>query len=237
MSSTKAKVLHDVAGKPMLYHVIRNALSIGSEKILIVVGKYKQDIISAMSPLFPGDILSRFVYITQTDAMLDGEVCSLGTGDAIRSCLPYFSSIKCVPTTKVIILSGDVPYIHPDYLLNFSKTNNAIMVSSIKDPSGYGRVFINSDKELMKIVEHSDCNKHELNTNLVNAGIYNLSVELLLETIPNIELNLKKKEFYLTDFYLHTSKPIHCFFLPHIPKNINTPSDLRQINQIRMNIL
>ena len=51
MSSDKAKVLHEVAGKPMLYHVIRNAIAIGSEKILIVVGKYKQDIISAMASL------------------------------------------------------------------------------------------------------------------------------------------------------------------------------------------
>ena len=237
MSSTKAKVLHDVAGKPMLYHVIRNALSIGSEKILIVVGKYKQDIISAMGPLFPGDILSRFVYITQTDAMLDGEVCSLGTGDAIRSCLPYFPSLNCIPSTKVVILSGDVPYISSSHLLNFSKVNNAIMVSSIKNPSGYGRVFIKPDKTLMKIIEHADCNNQELTCNLVNTGIYNLSVELLEETIPNIELNPKKKEFYLTDFYLHTNKPISCFFSPQIPKNVNTPSDLKHINQIRMNML
>ena len=236
MSSTKAKVLHEVAGKPMLYHVIRNAVAIGSEKILIVVGKYKQDIVSAMGPLFPGHILAKFVYITQTDAMLDGEICSLGTGDAIRCCLPYFTPLKCINTTKVIILSGDVPFIHPRQLLTFSKTDNAIMVSTLKDPTGYGRIFMNVDKQLVKIVEQSECNKDQLSCNLVNAGIYNLSVGLLEETIPNIELNEQKKEFFLTDFYLHTDKPIQCFFLSQVPKNVNTPNELKQINQVKMNM-
>ena len=236
MSSTKDKVLHEVAGKPMLYHVIRNAVAIGSEKILIVVGKYKQDIVSAMGPLFPGHILAKFVYITQTDAMLDGEICSLGTGDAIRCCLPYFTPLKCINTTKVIILSGDVPFIHPRQLLTFSKTDNAIMVSTLKDPTGYGRIFMNVDKQLVKIVEQSECNKDQLSCNLVNAGIYNLSVGLLEETIPNIELNEQKKEFFLTDFYLHTDKPIQCFFLSQVPKNVNTPNELKQINQVKMNL-
>ena len=236
MSSDKAKVLHEVAGKPMLYHVIRNAIAIGSEKILIVVGKYKQDIISAMGPLFPPNILTKFVYVTQFDAMLDGEVCSLGTGDAIRCCLPYFTPLKCINTTKVIILSGDVPYVHPRQLLTFSKAENAIMVSTLKDPTGYGRVLMNIDKHLVKIIEQTQCNKEQLSCNLVNAGIYNLTVELLEESIPNIELNEEKKEFFLTDFYLHTNKPIQCFFLPQVPKNVNTLAELKQINQVKMNL-
>lgn len=236
MSSTKSKVLHEIGEKPMLYYVIYNALSIGSEKILIVVGKYKQEIVSTMAPLFPPHILSKFVYVTQTDAMLDGEVCCLGTGDAIRSCLPYFTSIRCINTTKVIILSGDVPFVPIQQMLTFSKLNNSIMVSSLEDPTGYGRVFMNIDKQLVKIIEQSQCNQDQALCNIVNAGIYNLTVEVLEETIPNIELNQQKKEFFLTDFYLHTTKPIQCFFLPQVPKNVNTLDDLKEINEMYQKI-
>ena len=136
----------------------------------------------------------------------------------------------------MIILSGDVPYVHPRQLLTFSKAENAIMVSTLKDPTGYGRVFMNADKHLVKIIEQLQCDKEQLSCNLVNAGIYNLTVELLEESIPNIELNEEKKEFFLTDFYLHTSKPIQCFFLPQVPKNVNTLAELKQINQVKMNM-
>ena len=237
MSSTKSKVLHEIGDKPMLYYVIHNALSIGCERILIVVGKYKQDIVSTIAPLFPGHILSKFVYVTQTDAMLNGEVCSLGTGDAIRSCLPYFTSIGCINKTKVIILSGDVPFVPIQYLYAFTKSENAIMISSLEDPTSYGRVFMNPNKKLIKIVEHSQCKEQELFCNLVNTGIYNLNVEILEETIPNIELNEQKKEFFLTDFYLHTNTPIYCFFLPQVPRNINTQDDLKKINEIHQKIV
>ena len=61
-------------------------------------------------------------------------------------------------------------------------------------------------------------------------------MEVLEETIPNIELNQQKKEFFLTDFYLHTTKPIQCFFLPQVPKNVNTLDDLKEINEMYQKI-
>ena len=111
------------------------------------------------------------------------------------------------------------------------------MISSIEDPTGYGRVIMNVDKQLVQIIEHSQCNEDQLSCNVVNSGIYNLTVELLEEAIPSIELNQHKKEFFLTDFYLHTSKPIQCFFLPQVPKNVNTLDDLKEINEIHQKII
>lgn len=231
MSPTKAKVLHEVDGKPMLYHVIQNAHNVGCEKILVVVGKYKNEIIATMGKLFPPDILKKIIYITQTEAMLDGVVCSLGTGDAIRSCLSYFTPLKCINKTKVLILSGDVPFVDIGELTAFSKLENALMIANLDNAAGYGRTFINVERKLVRIVEHALCNAEQLKCNLVNAGIYNLNVEILEQTIPLIELNPDKKEFFLTDFYKHTDKPIQCFFSSHVPKNINTLEDLESMNR------
>ena len=231
MSPNKAKVLHEVAGKPMLYHVIQNAHKVGSERILVVVGKYKSEIIASMGKLFPPDILKKIVYITQTEAMLDGVVCSLGTGDAIRTCLSHFTSLKCISKTKVLILSGDVPFIDIGELTAFSKLENALMIANVENPTGYGRTFIDVERQLVRIVEHDLCDAEQLKCNFVNAGIYNLNVELLEQTIPLIELNPKKKEFFLTDFYKHTDKAILCSFLTHVPKNINTMEDLELMNR------
>lgn len=231
MSANKAKVLHEVAGKPMLYHAIQNAHNVGCEKILVVVGKYKPDIIASMGKLFPPDILKKIMYVTQTEAMLDGNLCMLGTGDAIRSCLPYFTSLKCINKTKVLILSGDVPFVDMGELTSFSKLENALMIANVENPTGYGRTFIDVERKLVRIVEHALCNPEQLKCNLVNTGIYNLNVEILEQTIPLIELNREKKEFFLTDFYQHTDKPIQCFFSNCVPKNINTLQDLQMINR------
>lgn len=230
MSSNKAKVLHHIQGKPMIYYVVSNAFCVGVSRVFLVVGKYKKDIEKELSSLFPKEQFQKIVFVVQPESIVNGELCSLGTGDAVRSCLTYFEDYKLGPKTNVLILSGDVPFINVDQLLLFTKIPNSIMVSNVENPNHYGRVFYNEDKYLTNIVEHSICNEEQLLCKTVNAGIYNLTVSTLKETIPNIEMNQKKKEFFLTDFYKHTTKSISCFFLPHVPKNINTLKELEEFN-------
>lgn len=225
MSSNKAKVLHEVNGFPMIYYVIQNALAVHSERIFIVVGKYKFDIANAVGDMFSKDELDKIVFVNQPESILDGEICSLGTGDAVRACLTEFDNYQFRPDTRVLILSGDVPFVNRDELLNFSTYDNSIMVTNVVDPSGYGRVFLN-EQHLSYIMEHALCDEEQLKCTVVNAGIYNLSMRVLRETIPKIELNTCKMEFLLTDFYLFTDTPIRVFFVSDVPKNINTHSDL-----------
>ena len=229
MSSTTAKVLHEIRGKAMIHYVIQNALDIGCEQIFIVVGKYKPDIEAYVMSSFSSDVLERIVFVSQNEIIMDGQTCSLGTGDAIRSCLDLFPQYNCDENTNVVVLSGDVPFIDLHQLSLFSKMPNSIMVANVDDPTGYGRVFLNDQGSLSSIVEHALCNKQQLLCQCVNAGVYNLSVRLLNETIPNIELNVRKKEFLLTDFYLFTDVPISCFVLSHVPRNVNTLTDLQSI--------
>jgi bifunctional UDP-N-acetylglucosamine pyrophosphorylase / glucosamine-1-phosphate N-acetyltransferase len=229
MSSSKAKVLHEVYGKPMLHYVIQNAIDVGSEKIFIVVGKYKPDIVSSVFSGFSSDVVQRIVFVSQNEVVMDGRTCSLGTGDAVRSCLDYFSLHNCNDDTRVLILSGDVPIIDRQYLTTLSTTPNCMMVAKVENPAGYGRVFLDQDDCLSYIVEHSLCDERQLSCKLVNAGLYCLTVRLLKLTIPQIELNERKKEFLLTDFYLFTELPITCLCAPAVPKNVNTLTDLQSI--------
>lgn len=229
MSLTKPKVLHDIRGKPMIDYVIQNALDIGSQIIFIVVGKYKNLIQESVSNHFTPEILNKIVFVTQYESFIDGKLCSLGTGDAIRSCLDVFDAYNCTSNTNVVILSGDVPFIDIKQLTHFSNLTNSIMVSNVPNPHGYGRVFSNDQGHLSYIVEHALCDEEQLLNTYVNAGVYNLTVKLLKQTIPNIEINPNKKEFLLTDFYLFTDTPISCFLLPHVPANVNTLHDLQNI--------
>lgn len=230
MSSTKAKVLHEINGKPMIYHVVQKALQIGSERIFIVVGKYKNDIQQALSSLYPHSTFLKFTFIDQPETSINGELCCLGTGDAVRSCLSTFDEYHLSPSTKIIILSGDVPFINSQHLISFSKLTNAIMIANVSDPTGFGRVFTNQHNQLQNIIEHAICDPQQLLCTIVNAGIYNLTYKLLLDTIPRIEINPIKNEFFLTDFYKYTDTPIICYLLPFVPKNVNTLSDLQQLN-------
>ena len=227
MSKDKAKVLHHIRNRPMIFYVIENALAIGASRIFIVVGKYHQQILNEIKPLFSSENFDKFVFVKQPETLVNGELCSLGTGDAVRSCLSYFQEYNLPIHTKFIILSGDVPFIDLDELNSFSKLNNSIMVSFGENPKGYGRVFLNNQGFLDNIIEHPLCNQQQLLCTTVNAGIYNLNYQILQQTIPNIEINPVKKEFFLTDFYKYTDTPISCFHLSHIPKNINTLEDLQ----------
>jgi bifunctional N-acetylglucosamine-1-phosphate-uridyltransferase/glucosamine-1-phosphate-acetyltransferase GlmU-like protein len=229
MSSTCAKVLHEINGKPMLHYVIQNAVSVGSQHIFIVVGKYKPDIVASVVSQFSSDVVDRIVFVSQNEIVRDGNVCSLGTGDAVRSCLSHFSHYNCDENTNVLILSGDVPVIDPLHLTTLSKMKNGMMVAEVEDPTGYGRVFLNDNGELSSIVEHSLCDPTQLQCKLVNAGIYCLSIRLLKNTIPHIHINERKKEFLLTDFYQYTDLPITCYCVPIVPKNVNTLTDLHSI--------
>jgi len=229
MSSSVAKVLHEINGKPMLHYVIQNAIDVGSEQIFIVVGKYKTDIENYVFSGFSSDVLEKIVFVHQNEIMMDGQMCSLGTADAVRSCMNYFEQYNCNDDTQVLILSGDVPFIDIQQLTLFSRMTNSIMISKTTKPAGYGRVFLNEDGNLSSIVEHALCDETQLLCNRVNAGLYNLSVRLLKETIPHIVFNLRKQEFLLTDFYLFTDKKISCFCIPLVPKNVNTLTDLQSI--------
>ena len=90
MNSELPKVLHCIHNRPMIYYVIQNALTIGSENVLIVVGKYRTIIENEIKNFFDPSELARIHYIDQPEKIENDKVKVMGTGDAVKCCLPFF---------------------------------------------------------------------------------------------------------------------------------------------------
>jgi bifunctional N-acetylglucosamine-1-phosphate-uridyltransferase/glucosamine-1-phosphate-acetyltransferase GlmU-like protein len=244
MESDLPKVLHKVnlpneinTSYPMIVHVILKAQKINPEKIFIVVGKYRNIIKETIDEYINLNIIvnpNLIEYVIQEE--------SLGTGHAIMCTLPY---IKEYYNTIAIILSGDVPLISTETLVNLinSKDENKLLITELDDPSGCGRIIMDNNNSIINITEEKDCNENEKNIKLVNCGIYQIRVMDLLKLIPKIENNNKANEYYLTDIVslmINNNIILGYYNLPKEKQyeitNINTRNDLEKINNFILNL-
>jgi bifunctional UDP-N-acetylglucosamine pyrophosphorylase/glucosamine-1-phosphate N-acetyltransferase len=180
MKSNKAKVLHNISGKPMLYHIIKTAQEI-SDDITVVVAHQKEEVIKELSKFF-----KNINFVTQDAQNFPG------TGGAMMGVKPK--------KDKVLVLNGDMPLISADALSGFLSSDSQIIMSifELQNPDGYGRVIIENG-EVLRIVEHKDANEQELKVQSVNAGIYAFSSSVLKKYIPLLKNDNAQKEYYLTD--------------------------------------
>ena len=241
MKSSVPKVLHLVNNKPMIYYPIKHALELGCKHILIVVGKYKVIIQETIEAWFP-ERRQVFEYRIQKEIFntATGELKVQGTGDAIKSCLDFFIEKRFTHDTKVLILSGDVPLLSKDTIggLLFHDTNT-LLVNDTETPFGCGRIFY-SDAASLKIghiVEEKDCTEEERKNTIINCGVYNIQVGVLLKCIPLIKNDNKNQEYYLTDL-IHIAGECGIEIYAHeleINKgyeiiNVNSVQDLEEAN-------
>lgn len=183
MQSALPKVLHKLAGKSLLAHVIERAQKLKPSKIYIVCG-YKDTIVrdafSAMPNLF---------FITQNP--------QLGTGDAVIQTLPYLKK-----NTPTLILYGDVPLVKTNTLQKLIKqaydNKLAILTMTLEDPSNYGRV-IRKDNKIIRIIEQKDANKNERSIQEISSGIIAVPTSNLYTWLKTISSNNLQHEYYLTD--------------------------------------
>jgi bifunctional N-acetylglucosamine-1-phosphate-uridyltransferase/glucosamine-1-phosphate-acetyltransferase GlmU-like protein len=242
MNSTLPKVLHKIGEFPMIYFVVKRAIQIGSQNILIVVGKYKDVIQSALETFFTYSQLENIHYILQPEIKYEnGEEKVGGTGHAILCCLPFFTKNQIDPLTNVFILSGDVPLLREETLIELSNTPNlnSLLITKSKNPTGCGRVFFDDNRKITKIIEEKDCTMGERENKYVNCGIYYVTVDTLLKCIPFIKNNNKSGEYYLTDMLEIAITKQMAFSFYELPQeqsyevmNINNPQELEKANQI-----
>lgn len=200
MKSELPKVLNILNKKPMIYYVIKRALEIKSKHILIIVGKYKNQIKTEIEKHFSEDEYCKIEYIIQPEVLINDELKVQGTGDAVKCCIPFFLDNNINTDSKVLILSGDVPMIQKNTIDNLLEKENTLLVTQLENPKGCGRILFSGDDETIeKIVEEKDCDDEQRKIKHVNCGIYNLSLNVLLLCIPQITNNNKNKEYYLTD--------------------------------------
>lgn len=243
MNSNIPKVLHKIFNRPMLIHVIESALSTNPYRICIVVGKYREIIESTINLSIEDGSLSkqcrdRLVFIDQPQA--------LGTGHAILCCRDYIDRERSHDRIdKVVILSGDVPFIKPDTINSLSQLCNpdihaSILATRIQNPEGYGRIILSNGQDgvIQDIIEDRDCSPEEKQIKLINGGIYCFNCVSLIKYIGLISNNNAQQEYYLTDiFRLMSNRGERIGYMCLSPEEqtqiigVNTPEQLRDLER------
>jgi UDP-N-acetylglucosamine diphosphorylase/glucosamine-1-phosphate N-acetyltransferase len=219
MNSSLPKVLHLYKGVPMIIRILQASMGINPEKILLVVGKYKQQIKETVESYFSS---ANIIYVNQTEPK--------GTGDAVLSCFPYFES-----SSDVLILNGDMPLVTSELLAEIVKTPNSIAIANVEKETatGYGRIIYDKDGKIVCIREEKDCSPEEKKITLVNAGIYYFSEILLKKCVEQIKPNKITGEYYLTDIIAMCD--VHPYVVQNttLVKGINTQEELEMAHKIQ----
>lgn len=187
---TRAKVLYELNGKPMIHYVVDLALDLGTEPIIVIVGHQRQLVIDYLGGSHP-----RVACAVQAE--------QLGTGHAVMQAGPGLQGFG----GDVVVLSGDVPLLTKktmESLISQHRSTGAvatILTAIVDDPTGYGRVIRNDDGSVKRIVEHRDATESERAIKEMNSGIYVFDKEKLFEALQNISPDNAQKEYYLTDVF------------------------------------
>lgn len=188
MKSTRAKVLFEVGGAPMIAWPVRRALNLGADPVVVVVGHEADAVKAALDTRFPGRIRTA----------LQAE--RLGTGHAAKVGLDAIENFEGV----VMILYGDVPLLEAQSLEALrsqvrSTHPVAVMTTRLQDPTGYGRIVRRADGQVVRIVEHKDATEAERALDEVNAGLYAVEAGFLRSALARLRNDNQQSEYYLTD--------------------------------------
>ena len=190
MRSGKAKVLHQLDGRPLIAHVCETAAKLDPTNIFVVVGHQSDKVEEAVRGEF-GD--TRIVFVRQEK--------QLGTGDAVASARKVLDGRN----STLVILSGDVPLISVETLRQFLAQHSAanatatILTVTLDDPRGYGRVVRSQDDLFERIVEQKDASPPELEIDEINSGIYCFETQKLFAALAKVSNENAQGEYYLTD--------------------------------------
>ena len=188
MYSNTPKVLHQLAGKPMLVRVVETALLLNPQAIHVIYGHGGEQIKNALP-----DLPVHWVYQAE----------QLGTGHAVMQALPHIP-----PQAQVLILSADVPLIQSQTLqaliecslkVNLHQSTLAILVAHLVDPTGLGRILRNNQDEIYSIVEEKDANVQEKNIKEIYSGICCAKAADLERWLPQLSKKNAQSEYYLTE--------------------------------------
>ncbi len=183
MRSALPKVLHRVAGRPLLAWVLDAARSAGCEKLFVVVGHGAQEVQAA----FPSPDIT---WVHQRE--------QLGTGHAVLQ-----AAGELPASALLLVLSGDVPLVSSSTLEELTRRSlgnwGAMAVAELAEPGNLGRVEVRPDGRLNRIVEAADATPEELALRRVNAGLYALPAPQLFEALSRLGTDNAQGEIYLTD--------------------------------------
>jgi bifunctional UDP-N-acetylglucosamine pyrophosphorylase/glucosamine-1-phosphate N-acetyltransferase len=189
MRSRRAKVLHELGGRPLVRYPLAALAALGPERVALVVGHQADDVRLAASDASLGDLR----------AVLQAE--QRGTGHAVACAADAFRDF----TGDVLILYGDVPLIRSRTLRSLVAVHRSeaadltLATMSFADPTGYGRILRGSDGRVVGIVEERDANGAQRAITEVNPGLYAVRSEVLFPLLAELRPDNAQGELYLTD--------------------------------------
>lgn len=183
MKSAAPKVLHRLAGKPLLGHVIDCARALDPAEIVVVYGH--------------GGDQVRAAFADQPDLRWAEQAPQLGTGHAVAQAMPALDAAG-----QVLVLYGDVPLTRADTLRDLvaaTAQGFGLLTMCLPDPTGYGRIVRNAGGRVQRIVEQKDASAEERTIDEVNTGIMCLPREALSRWLAGLSNRNAQGEYYLTD--------------------------------------
>jgi UDP-N-acetylglucosamine diphosphorylase/glucosamine-1-phosphate N-acetyltransferase len=225
MKSNKAKVLHEICGQPMIYYVVKAAENLAGSNVFVVVGHQAEKVEAVVGKDF------KVSFALQPE--------QLGTGHAVLCAMPELGP----DIRDVVILCGDVPLIKPETigeLIADHKRNRravTLFAVAVENPSGYGRVLFNDNKELIAIVEEADASDEQKAVQIINTGIYVIERDFLANALPELKADNSQKEIYLTDIIAighrkHKNMGVVIGKDPDEIIGVNSPNELQHVEKI-----
>jgi bifunctional UDP-N-acetylglucosamine pyrophosphorylase/glucosamine-1-phosphate N-acetyltransferase len=221
MHSDLPKVLHPIANRPMIAHVLTAASALNPATIVSVVAP---EMVAVEKAVHPHDS------VVQAKA--------LGTGDAVKAAYPLLKDFQ----GDIIILFGDAPLVTAEALTQLQtkrrETGAAIVVAGFipDDPAAYGRLVLDHYGKLSAIIEMSDASDDHRKINLCNGGIMLVTSQVLWSLLDQIKPNNSKGEYYLTDIIALAQREGHTCAVAMFPSNqllgINTRVELAHAEKI-----
>src|SRR5258708_8919141 len=183
------KVLHAVAGRPLLEHVLKTSSALRAKGLGVVLGVGRDVVEKELA----GRGWAKLHYVIQDKPK--------GSGHAVIMAKSWLKPKR----GSLLVVYGDTPLLTSQTLQRLvdhhAVSGNAatFLAMDVPDPSGYGRLILDAQGYLERIVEDKDAAPHERTITLVNSGVACWDIQMLLEVLPRLKPNNAKREYYLTD--------------------------------------
>ncbi|MFW9595655.1 MAG: bifunctional UDP-N-acetylglucosamine diphosphorylase/glucosamine-1-phosphate N-acetyltransferase GlmU [Macromonas sp.] len=188
MKSLRPKVLHRLAGKPLVNHVIDCATRLQARRAVVITGHQAEQVEAALAPLAASALPLQFVR----------QMPQLGTGHAVQQAVPVLDD-----DGVTLVLSGDVPLTQADTLHALLQVCDgqhlALLTLDLPDPTGYGRIVRGPGEVVQAIVEHKDASEEQRRITEIYSGIMAVPTRLLRGWLARLDNQNAQGEYYLTD--------------------------------------